>query len=124
MEMSDVKIENILPAECIKAKSVDDFFVALKKNDNHFKSLAEKAEKSGKILRMIGVFEKGKASLSLQAVDASHPFYNLSGSDNIISFTTNRYKERPLVVKGPGAGAEVTAAGVLADIISVSNYLA
>jgi aspartokinase/homoserine dehydrogenase 1 len=124
IEMSDVKIENILPSECIKAKSVDDFFVVLKKNDNHFKLLAEKAEKSGKVLRMIGVFEKGKASLALHAVDSKHPFYNLSGSDNIISFTTNRYKERPLVVKGPGAGAEVTAAGVLADIINVSNYLA
>jgi aspartokinase/homoserine dehydrogenase 1 len=124
MEMADVTIENILPSDCIKAKSVADFFAALKKHDNHFKVIAEKAEKSGKVLRMIGVFEKGKASLALHAVDSKHPFYNLSGSDNIISFTTNRYKERPLVVKGPGAGAEVTAAGVLADIINVSNYLA
>jgi aspartokinase/homoserine dehydrogenase 1 len=54
----------------------------------------------------------------------AHPFYNLSGSDNIIAFTTTRYNERPLVVKGPGAGADVTAAGVLADVIQVSNYLA
>ncbi len=53
----------------------------------------------------------------------THPFYNLSGSDNIISFTTERYKERPLVIKGPGAGAEVTAAGVFAEIIGISNYL-
>jgi aspartokinase/homoserine dehydrogenase 1 len=59
----------------------------------------------------------------LQEVNQSHPFYNLSGSDNIISFTTERYKERPLVIKGPGAGAEVTAAGVFAEIISISNFL-
>ena len=62
------------------------------------------------------------ASIRLQEVDASHPFYNLSGSDNIISFTTERYRERPLVIKGPGAGAEVTAAGVFAEIISLGNY--
>ena len=61
--------------------------------------------------------------MRLLAVDDTHPFYNLSGSDNVISYTTDRYRERPLVVKGPGAGAEVTAAGVFADVISISNYL-
>lgn len=123
MELKDVIIENILPRKCLKAKTVDDFFVALEQSDNDFTDLVSKAEKAGTVLRMIGVFEKGKASLSLQSVDASHPFFNLSGSDNIISFTTTRYSERPLVVKGPGAGADVTAAGVLADIIQVSHYL-
>jgi aspartokinase/homoserine dehydrogenase 1 len=58
----------------------------------------------------------------LVEVDGTHPFYNLSGSDNIISFTTERYKDRPLVIKGPGAGAEVTAAGVFAEIISIGKY--
>jgi len=124
MELDDVKIDNILPKDCMKASSVEAFFVALEKNDGYFAELVSKAEKAEKVLRMIGVFEKGKASLSLQAVGANHPFYNLSGSDNIIAFTTTRYSERPLVVKGPGAGADVTAAGVLADIIQVSNYLA
>jgi len=123
MELKDVAIENILPKNCLKAKTVDDFFVALQQSDSVFADLVLKAEKAGKVLRMIGVFEKGKASLSLQSVDATHPFYNLSGSDNIIAFTTNRYSDRPLVVKGPGAGADVTAAGVLADIIQVSHYL-
>ena len=73
------------------------------------------------MLRYIGKLEDGKASITLQMVDENHPFYMLSGSDNIISFTTDRYKERPLVVKGPGAGAEVTAAGVFADIINVGG---
>ena len=78
-----------------------------------------KAESEGKVLRYIGKLENGKAAITLQMVDESHPFFTLSGSDNIISFTTDRYKERPLVVKGPGAGAEVTAAGVFADLINV-----
>ena len=73
-------------------------------------------------MRFIAKLEKGKASISLEEVNSSHPFYNLSGSDNIISFTTERYSERPLVVKGPGAGAEVTAAGVFAEIISIGKY--
>ena len=60
--------------------------------------------------------------MTLQEVGADHPFFSLSGSDNIISFTTLRYRDRPLVVKGPGAGAEVTAAGVFADIIRLGNY--
>jgi aspartokinase/homoserine dehydrogenase 1 len=123
LEMKDIQIENILPQECIKASTVDLFFKALEKNDEHFKHLALKAEKANKVMRMIGVFENGKASLKLMAVEQQHPFYHLSGSDNIVSFTTNRYRERPLVVKGPGAGADVTAAGVLADVIQVANYL-
>lgn len=123
MEMKHIAIENILPTECVKAKNVESFFEALTKNDEHFEQMAQKAEKANKVLRMIGVFEKGKATIRLQAVDAGHPFYNLSGNDNIIAFTTNRYRERPLVVKGPGAGADVTAAGVLADVIQAANYL-
>jgi aspartokinase/homoserine dehydrogenase 1 len=62
--------------------------------------------------------------VSLAEVDSDNPFYHLSGSDNMIVFTTDRYRERPLVVKGPGAGAEVTAAGVFADILRIANFLA
>ena len=62
-------------------------------------------------------------NVQLEAVDTSHPFYSLSGSDNMISYTTRRYLKNPLVIKGPGAGAEVTAAGVFADIIQISHYL-
>jgi aspartokinase/homoserine dehydrogenase 1 len=73
------------------------------------------------VLRYIGKLENGKVEITLQTVDESHPFYMMSGSDNIISFTTNRYSQRPMVVKGPGAGAEVTAAGVFADIINIGK---
>ena len=82
----------------------------------------EAADKGG-VLRMIAKLEDGKASIALESVGPDHPFYSLSGSDNMIVFTTERYRERPLVVTGPGAGAEVTAAGVFAEIIKIGNYL-
>jgi len=103
----------------LQANSVDEFYAELLKADDYFNNLKREAEEQGKVIRYIGSLENGKVSISLQMVDESHPFYALSGSDNIISFTTERYKERPLVVKGPGAGAEVTAAGVFADLVNV-----
>ncbi|QEM13148.1 bifunctional aspartate kinase/homoserine dehydrogenase I [Mucilaginibacter rubeus] len=119
LEESDVEIESVLPKASLEAKSVEDFYATLKTEDAHFAKLKDAAEKDGKVLRYIGKLEDGKVSITLQMVDENHPFYMLSGSDNIISFTTDRYRERPLVVKGPGAGAEVTAAGVFADLINV-----
>jgi len=119
MEAADVEIESMLPKACLDAQSVNDFYAALKAEDAFFANLKNKAEAEGKVLRYIGKLENGKAAITLQMVDENHPFFTLSGSDNIISFTTDRYKERPLVVKGPGAGAEVTAAGVFADLINV-----
>ncbi|MFL5730824.1 MAG: bifunctional aspartate kinase/homoserine dehydrogenase I [Cytophagaceae bacterium] len=123
LEFSDVKVENILPEPCRKAKTVDAFFIELEKNNHVFEKMRNEADKKGKVLRFIAKLENGKATVSLQSVDSTHPFYSLSGSDNMIAFTSERYKERPLVIKGPGAGAEVTAAGVFAEIISISNYL-
>jgi len=119
MEAEDIKIENILPKSCLEAKSVEDFYSALKAEDKFFEKLKAEAENGKKVLRYIGKLEDGQAAITLQMVDENHPFYTLSGSDNIISFTTDRYSERPLVVKGPGAGAEVTAAGVFADLINI-----
>lgn len=121
LELDDIKIEQILPESSVKAKTIEEFFTSLENENEFFEAKLKKADKDGKVLRFIAKLENGKASISLQSVDASHPFYALSGSDNIISYTTDRYKDRPLVVKGPGAGAEVTAAGVFADIINVSN---
>ncbi len=119
MEPSDLEVENLVPKELQKAASAEEFMNKLK----DFENLKKTAEKSGKKLCYIAKLEDKKVKVKLSEVDSSHPFYSLSGSDNIISFTTNRYKERPLVVKGPGAGAQVTAAGVFADIIRIGNYL-
>jgi aspartokinase/homoserine dehydrogenase 1 len=121
LEVADVQIDSILPKACLDAQTVDDFYRALQSENAYFTDLKTKAESSGKVLRYIGKLENGNAAITLQMVDENHPFYTLSGSDNIISFTTDRYKERPLVVKGPGAGAEVTAAGVFADLINVGS---
>ena len=123
LESIEVEIENILPDAARDAKTVEEFFVELEKADGHFEMLRSSAAKEGKALRMIASLENGKAAINMHAVDAGHPFYSLSGSDNMIVFTTERYKERPLVVRGPGAGAEVTAAGVFAEIITIGNQL-
>jgi len=123
MEIEEVKNEPFLPVSCFEVGSVDEFFKELEKFDDHFKDLLDKANKSNRKLRFMATMEDGKARVGLQTVGPDHALYNLSGSDNMLSFTTSRYKERPLVIKGPGAGAEVTAAGVFADIIAISNFL-
>jgi len=123
LELEDVVVENILPENCRNANDVLSFFEELEKSDEYFNSLLEKAEAESKRLRFIARFQNNKAEVCLEAVDELHPFYSLSGSDNIIAYKTNRYHDRQLVIKGPGAGAEVTAAGVFAEIISIGNYL-
>ena len=121
LEAEDAIIDSILPKVSLEAKSVEAFYQSLKDENNYFEELKNKAESEGKVIRYIGTFENGKISIALEMVGQSHPFYALSGSDNIISFTTVRYQERPLVIKGPGAGAEVTAAGVFADLVNLST---
>ncbi|WP_223581096.1 bifunctional aspartate kinase/homoserine dehydrogenase I [Sphingobacterium sp. GVS05A] len=119
VEAEDVDLGPILPAACLKAETVDSFYAELQKENAYFEDMKARAARENKVIRYIGKLENGKVSIAIQFVDENHPFYALSGSDNIISFTTERYKERPLVVKGPGAGAEVTAAGVFADLVNV-----
>ena len=123
LEAKDIEVENILPAACQIAETVEDFMKEVAKADEDFETLRKQSEKDGKRLRMIARLEGDKASIGLQQVDHNDPFYTLSGSDNMIVFTTERYRDRPLVVRGPGAGAEVTAAGLFAEIITIGNYL-
>ena len=119
IEAEEVKLGAILPESCLSAPSVEEFYLELKNAASYFNNLKEKAKLENKAIRYIGKMEDGKVSIALELVGEEHPFYNLSGSDNIISFTTERYKDRPLVVKGPGAGSEVTAGGVFADLVNV-----
>ena len=123
LEPEEVKIVNPLPKSCQEAESVEDFFIALEQEDGYFESLVKKAEENNRALRMCATLDGTEARIQLTEVDQDHPFYTLDGSDNMIAFTTDRYKDRPLVVKGPGAGAEVTAAGVFAEIIQIGNFL-
>jgi len=80
-----------------------------------------KANKKGCVLRYVAVYENGKANIGLKEIPAEHPFYSLKKGTNIVTFTTERYKKDPLVISGPGAGAEVTAAGVFSEIIQIAK---
>jgi aspartokinase/homoserine dehydrogenase 1 len=122
LELSDIEIENLVPENCRGEMSADAFLAKIKEHDAHFEKLRSQAEGKEEKLRYQAIFENGKASVKLGTVNSSHPFYSLSGSDNIILLTTERYHDRPMVIRGPGAGAEVTAAGVFADIIRIGNY--
>ena len=124
LEFNEVENIPLLSVDAMAAKSVDDFYAVLENENSQYESLLNEALEQGKVLRFIASLENGKAKLSLTSVGKSHPFYNLAGSENIVSFTTERYFNNPLVIKGPGAGAEVTAMGVFADIISLSSFLA
>jgi aspartokinase/homoserine dehydrogenase 1 len=120
-ELSDIQVENLVPVDCQKG-SVDDFFKTLEKHDASFEKLRDEAFSKGEKLRYMAVLNEGKVSVKLGSVNSQHPFYSLSGSDNIILLTTERYHERPMVIRGPGAGAAVTAAGVFADVIRIGHY--
>ncbi|MFZ4930245.1 bifunctional aspartate kinase/homoserine dehydrogenase I [Chryseobacterium sp. Mn2064] len=112
------QIENMgfLPEECMQG-SVEDFYEKLTQYESHFKSLLNDAQSNGKILKYTAKFENGKAEVGLQQVSSNSDLFHLYGKDNIVIFKTLRYSEQPLVIKGAGAGAEVTASGVFADII-------
>lgn len=112
------EIENIsfLPQECMEG-SVDNFYEKLTTYEDHFKNLLNNAKNEGKILKYVAEFEDGKAKVGLQHIAPESDLFHLYGKDNIVIFKTLRYSEQPLVVKGAGAGADVTASGVFADII-------
>jgi aspartokinase/homoserine dehydrogenase 1 len=124
LEFSDITIEKIIPQNCQDASTVDDFFVELDKSNAFFENMVNEAYQQGKVLRYIATLENQKITIGLKAIDEKHPFYQMDGADNVIAFTTKRYFDRPLVIKGPGAGAEVTASGVFADIVSLGSNLA
>jgi bifunctional aspartokinase / homoserine dehydrogenase 1 len=119
MEFEDIDIQPILPDNCLNAPSVDEFYSEMEASESYFASMKNKAAAENKVMHYVGTLSEGKARVELLMLDSKHPFFNLSGSDNIISLTTNRYLHNPMVIKGPGAGAEVTAAGVLADLVRV-----
>jgi aspartokinase/homoserine dehydrogenase 1 len=120
LEQDDIKINTFLPAECFGG-TLDDFWKSIKKQDVEFEKRRKELEKQKKRWRFVATLDHGKASINLVEVDMNHPAYMLEGSNNIIILTTERYKELPMVIKGYGAGAGVTAAGVFADILRVAK---
>lgn len=120
VEQSDVELNSFMPQSCFDG-DINQFWESVKKLDAEFEAKRVVLEKEGKKWRYVGRFENGAASVQLIPVDSQHPFYDLEGSNNIILITTERYSDYPMMIKGYGAGASVTAAGVFADIISIAN---
>jgi aspartokinase/homoserine dehydrogenase 1 len=120
LEMEDISNTPFMPESCMTG-TVADFYKEMEKQEEHFKALYKAAEKEGKKLKFVAQYENGKAAVGLQHIDRDHDFYHLYGKDNIVLFHTNRYVDQPMVVKGAGAGAEVTASGVFADIIRAAR---
>ena len=122
MEIDDIVNESFLPQESLDTTSVDDFLKSLVKYKDHFDKIYSDAASKNCRLKYVAQFENGKAKVGLQHIPSDHPFYNLEGKDNIVLFFTDRYVEQPLIIKGAGAGADVTASGIFADIIRIGNF--
>jgi len=119
--LNDIRINSCLPKASLDAKSVPDFMETLKTEAAHFNEIQNKAAKNNCRLKFVAEFDNGSANVGLQEIPSNHPFYNLDGSDNIVLFFTERYSKQPLIIKGAGAGADVTASGLFADIIRIGN---
>ena len=121
LELGDIKNNSFLPQASLDADSVPDFLETLKSEAEHFNNIQQKADANNCRLKFVAEFDNGKANVGLQKIPSDHPFYNLDGSDNIVLFFTERYPVQPLIIKGAGAGADVTASGLFADIIRIGN---
>ena len=121
LELSDIENDTFLPEISLATTGNDDFYASLKENETHFQQLFKDADVKNCKLKYVATFKNGKARVGLQHIPVNHPFYNLEGSDNIVLFFTDRYPVNPLLIKGAGAGAEVTASGIFADVIRAGN---
>ncbi len=121
LNLEDIKNDSFLTQKNITSDTVDDFYDSLLVDAEHFNQLLASADKNKCQLKYVAEFNNGKANVSLKEIQEGHPFYNLKGKDNIVMFYTKRYPEQPMIIKGAGAGADVTASGLFADIIKIAN---
>jgi aspartokinase/homoserine dehydrogenase 1 len=121
LEKDEVEVNAFLPPACFTTPSIDRFFEEVRTLDADFETRRKALCAEGKRWRFVASLHNGKAAIGLQEVDSMHPFFHLQGCDNIITLYTGRYSEQPMVIKGAGAGAAVTAAGVFADIIRIAG---
>jgi aspartokinase/homoserine dehydrogenase 1 len=121
MDIEEIENNCFLPNECMDTTNNEDFFKSLTKHDNHFNKLLAEAKSKDSRIKFVAKFDEGKASVGLQFIPKESPFYNLEGKDNIVEFYTDRYVDQPLIIKGAGAGASVTASGIFADVIRIGN---
>lgn len=122
LELEAIENKSFLPQESLDTTNNDDFFASLEKYESDFQQLYADAIAEESKLKYVAQFEKGKASVGLQKIAKGHDFYNLEGSDNIVLFYTERYPNQPMIIKGAGAGADVTASGIFADIVRIGNF--
>ncbi len=121
IDMKDIENISFLPDASLQPGGVDLFYESLKKEEAHFQKLYKEAADKENRLKYVAEFREGVAKVGLQQIEKDHPFYNLDGKDNIVLFYTQRYSDQPLIIKGAGAGAEVTASGLFGDIISLGK---
>jgi len=121
LELKDVVNNSFIPSECMETESLEEFYTKLDEHEDVFKNIFNEADSKNERLKYVATYKNGKASTGLHSFASSHPFFNLGGKDNIVLFYTNRYNEQPLVIKGAGAGAEVTASGIFADIMKIAS---
>jgi len=121
IDMKDIENISFLPDASLQPGSVDQFYESLKEEEAHFQKLYKEAADKENRLKYVAEFRDGVAKVGLQQIAKDHPFYNLDGKDNIVLFYTQRYSDQPLIIKGAGAGAEVTASGLFGDIISLGK---
>jgi len=121
LELKDIQNQAFLPKETLETVDNQSFFDSLLKFENQFQEIYQKAASKNCRLKYVAEFVDGKANVGLKEIPPQHPFYNLEGSDNIVLFFTDRYSKNPLLIKGAGAGAEVTASGIFADVIRIGN---
>ncbi len=122
LEITDIVNKSFLPKESLVAPDNETFFESLKEHEADFQQLYAQAKEHHCKLKYVAQLENGKANVGLQEIPEGHDFYNLDGSDNIVLFFTERYPNQPLIIKGAGAGADVTASGLFADIIRIGNF--
>jgi aspartokinase/homoserine dehydrogenase 1 len=123
LELRDVQIESLVPPQ-LAGGTIEEFMAQLPEHDAAMARRLAAAQARGKVLRYTGkLTATGTASVGLQELDARHPFANIALTDNVVRFATRRYRENPLIVQGPGAGPEVTAGGVFADLLRLAAYL-
>ncbi len=120
IEMEDITVNKFIPDSLFQG-TLEDFWQNISQLDAEFEQKRIKLAAENKKWRFVACFENGYAEVGLQEVDARHPFFDLEGSNNLVIYTTERYQQFPMLIKGYGAGASVTAAGVFADLIKVSN---
>ncbi len=121
LELDDIQNNAFLPSDCLNTKNNEDFLASLDKYSAHFEAMYNKASANNCRLKYVAEFREGKAQVGIKEIPKGHDFYNLEGSDNIVLFYTDRYASHPLMVKGAGAGADVTASGIFADIIRIGK---